>query len=90
MAVTWAGVGRPLLGVTWPELVREALKNESELNIGEAEAAAVQKLENEDYQSLPVRDRLALLLGLTRLTNNSEVCPGSRLLSLLLSFLFYM
>lgn len=79
MGVTWAGVGRPLLGVTWPEMVRDALRNESELNIGEVEAAAVQKLKEEDYQSMPVRDRLALLLGLTRLTNNSEVGLGSRL-----------
>ena len=56
--------GRPLLGATWPELVRARLAGACEAAGGGAAAGALAALAATEYGDLPGRQRLALLEAL--------------------------
>ncbi|KAK9832062.1 hypothetical protein WJX81_003439 [Elliptochloris bilobata] len=57
-------VYRPLLGTTWPELVRARLGATGDLALGGPAAAAAAALAAIEYAALPGRQRLALLEAL--------------------------
>ena len=70
--------GRPLLGATWPELVRARLGAAGDLALGGPAAAAAAALARTEYAALPGRERLALLEALVHAAADVDAvrrCP---------------
>ena len=69
---------RPLLGATWPGLVRARLGAAGDLALGGPAAAAAAALARTEYAALPGRERLALLEALVHAAADVDAvrrCP---------------
>ena len=64
---------RPLLGVTWTELVRHFLEDHPSPLLGADAGDALRALREDDYWDLPSEHRLALLEALIHAAADTEV-----------------